>query len=531
MGKKILVWLRFYKVGWLVASLVIIGVITTILKKNMYYTTYLGFSLTPSFKASCIGILLFLVVIKVYSIYIKSKIYQINTGRSYPRDFFATRMKWRELLNFYIDADPYRIDERTLPFANWRDSEGIIFGKTKTGRIVKRDTNDKGNVACFALPGGGKTSSQIIPTAICFGGSVFAIDIKGDIYNAAKDYRRIKLFDPENPDISWQFNPLEGIEDMSLAERVSYISNTAITLIPEEGDKSKYFTDGGRDFFCGITLYLLAQDLHTSFPSIVKAIVNGNYADWVRRIKDSDCNEAKEFTDSYFGTNEANVAGAYGTAVKRLRPLATGNLYTLLGNDKDSISPKDLDEGIDIYIRLPQEKIQLYAPITTLMVQMFTTAFMQRPDETSDPTMRPIVFLLDEFHQLNFDLDTITSSMATLRSKKVTLFISLQSIAQLETRYGKAGARQIIDCCAYISVMGAQEPESRKFFADLIGTRKVLKVSTSKELSLQSRKKNRSIHESEEPIFKPADFGHLNDDVVVIANGKYIRAKKTYHFK
>lgn len=455
----------------------------------------------------------------------------MNTGRNYYRDYLDTKMKWWELLNFYVDADPYRIDERTLPFANWRDSEGIILGKTKSGRIVKRDTNDKGNVACFALPGGGKTSSQIIPTALCFGGGVFAIDIKGDIYNAAKDSRRIKLFDPEDLDSSWQFNPLEGIENMNLTDRVSYISNMAITLIPEEGDKSKYFTDGGRDFFCGIALYLLSQDIHTSFPSIVKAIVTGNYADWVRRIKTSNCNEAKEFTDSYFGTNEANVAGAYGTAVKRLRPLATGNLYILLGNDKESISPKDLDDGIDIYIRLPQEKIQLYAPITTLIVQRFTTAFMQRPDVTDDSTRCPIVFLLDEFHQLNFDLETITSSMATLRSKKVTLFISLQSIAQLETRYGKAGARQIIDCCAYISVMGAQEPESREFFSKLIGTRKVLKITTSKESSLQWRHKNRSMHESEEPVFKPADFGNLKDDVIIIINGKYIRAQKTYHFK
>lgn len=40
-----------------------------------------------------------------------------------------------------------------------------------------------------------------------------------------------------------------------------------------------------------------------------------------------------------------------------------------------------------------------------------------------------------------------------------------------------------------------------------------------------------SIQEAREYIFQPEDFGNLNDKVIIIANGKYIMADKTYCFK
>lgn len=531
MGKKILEKIKYYNIHWFLFAIFLILPFTRILKSKFYHTVHFGIQLSPTDKANILAIILLFFIILCMIFYLQYRIYEVNTGRNYFLDRIKTKKKWHELFAFYKDSDPYRIDERTLPIEDWNKAEGIILGKTKSGRLIKRDSKDKGNAACFARPGSGKTTSQIIPTALRFKGGVFAIDIKGDIYNATKKFRKIKIFDPEDVNNSFNFNPLMGIEKLSISERVSYIENMSISLIPEEGDKSKYFTDGGRDFFCGIALYLLSEDITISFVDIIKSVVFGTYSEWVLKIKNSSCFEAKEYTDAYFGTNEANVAGAYGTAVKRLRPLTTGNLAKLLHNNEECISPDDLENGIDIYIRLPQEKLKLYAPISTLIVQTFMNAFMKRPDEAYSCNVNPIIFLLDEFHQLNFDLDTITTAMATLRSKKVTLFITLQSIAQLESQYGKAGARQIIDCCAIISVMDAQDPESREYFSKAIGTKKVLKSSTSRNRSLQNRHKSMNIHEEREPIFQPADFGNLKDDVIIIINGKYIRAQKTYHFK
>lgn len=531
MGKKILKTIDTYGIWQFIVLVAMIQVLLSIIAPAFDHTKIGFIHISPETKSALASILSFICLCILYVLFLRSRLYYIKTGRVYRIDRLKYQRSWFELLTYFKDSDPYVMDEESLPYENWQDTDGVILGMTESGRLIKRESSGIGNIACFALPGAGKTTAEIIPTALRFNGGVFALDIKGDIYAATKDIRNIKVFAPDDISISCHFDPLMGIESMNLNERCAYIENMAIALIPDEGDKSKYFVDGGRDFFCGVALYLLCSDINTSFVDIVNAVLTSNYAYWVSKIKNSSCLEAKEYTDAYYGTNEANVAGAYGTAVKRLRPLIAGNLAALLDGKGECITPHDLEGGTDVYIKIPQEKINIYAPVTTMIVQSFLNGFMKRADISSKRPSPPIILLLDEFHQLNFDLDMITTAMATLRSKNVSLFIAQQSIAQLESRYGKAGARQIIDCCAYVTVMSAQDPESREFFSKLIGTRKTLTVGTTNDGDILQKRSNKSVHEAREPIFFPADFGNLGDDVIIYANGKYIRAKKTYYFE
>ena len=362
----------------------------------------------------------------------------------------------------------------------------------------------------------------MIPTALNFGGSILAIDIKGDILRATQRRRKIKVFSPDNPATSCHYNPLLGIETLSLTERRQFIENMSYVLVQDEKD-GKYFVDTARDFFCGIALYILHKDINTSFPDIAKAILQGNAIDWVLKIKDSDCEESKDYTDSYFGSNEKNLSGGYGGIAKAVRPFATGEFAELLTDDGNCLSPATLDDGYDIYIEIPQDKIKLYSPISTIMVQSFMTSFMRRPDKSSGIERQPVLFLLDEFPQLRFDFDTLSAALSTLRSKSVSIFIAAQSIAQLINRYGESSCREIIDTCAYISIMSAQDPQSRKFFQNLIGTQKVLKMTSNDD--------NRGAQEVREPIFQTEDFANLGDKVIIYAHGKYIVAEKTYYFK
>lgn len=473
-------------------------------------------------------LIIFLFVIG-WALYFLSVHYENGTGgRNYLKDRFRYERSYGQLLRYFRDADPYKLDVSTLPVEDWHHVDGVILGKIGD-RLIMRESRGVGNLAVFSLPGGGKTTAQIIPTALRFGGSVLAIDIKGDILHATREHRkRIKVFAPDDLTASCHYNPLYGIEKLSNVERRAYIEQLAYTLLPDtQDDDGKYFIEGGRDYFCGVALDLLHRDIHATFPEIAEAIVTGNAFDWTTRIVNEGCNMAKSYVASYMGSNEKNVAGAYGVIVKCLRPYYDTTLSELLDGDVDCITPETLENGWDIYIEIPQDKIQQYAPITAILVQHFMAAFMRRPDVSSGTKTRPIIFLLDEFPQLQLDYKTLSSALATLRSKGVSLYMAMQSIAQLTQLYGDAGFRSIIDTCAYISIMSAQDTQSRKYFSELCGTRKVLKIGTSQGENSSSR----STQEEREPIFQPEDFGNLNDDVIIIANGKYIRAQKTYFFK
>lgn len=469
-----------------------------------------------------------------YFIFLRSTFYHDKTGRNFGTDHGKFGMGYVELVDYFHDADNKRIPKEELPAENWKEAEGIILGHVGN-RLVKRASDGVGNLALFSLPGGGKTTSQIIPSAMRFKGSVLCIDIKGDVLNWVRKHikRKIKIFAPDNAKISCHFDPLGGIKKMDITARKAFIENLGFALVPDEpGDNAKFFVDGGRDFWNGISLYLLAQDINTSFMDIVNAILNDDPFSWITRVRDSEVYEAKIFLDAYYGANERNISGQYKKICDCVRPFTNGALAELLQAADDAITPKTLDSGYDVYIEIPQDKIQMYAPVTTIIVQNFMNFFMGRPDSSSGVKIRPILMLLDEFPQLHFNIETLLSAMETLRSKKVSLFLAQQSLASLSRRYGDDGCREIIDNCAYISVMSAQDPKSREFFQKLIGTRKVLKVGKSDTTNSKSGgSSSKSVQQARETVYQPEDFGNLNDRVVIVANGRYIEADKCYCFK
>lgn len=260
------------------------------------------------------------------------------------------------------------------------------------------------------------------------------------------------------------------------------------------------------------------RDPNTTFGNVITTLVYAKKGDGnaiVAKINANGSPDAKAYLASYCGSNERNVAGCYNHCVTALRPIAM--LIPILDGDGDCISIDTLAQGYDIYIEIPQDKITLYAPVTSLMIQAFLTGFMQRPDAAQGN--RPILFLLDEFAQLHLDFATISTALSTLRSKSVSLFLAMQSVAQLNNRYTPDKAREIIDTCAYVSVMSAQDPASRQYFSDMIGTKKIL------------RRHGDSATEATEPIVPPAQLGNLNDQVLIYAHGKYCFADKTFYFR
>ena len=77
-------------------------------------------------------------------------------------------------------------------------------------------------------------------------------------------------------------------------------------------------------------------------------------------------------------------------------------LDELLSKGGDCINIEDLENGSDIYLQISQEHLDAYAPLFTLLIQSFSTAFTKRPDSSTGVKNRPILMLMDEFPQLTF---------------------------------------------------------------------------------------------------------------------------------
>lgn len=494
-------------------------------KENFFYSTVAGLSPIISY-----GLWAAFLVARY-----KTVIYRFQTGRDHQYDRNHYHRSTGDLMDYFKDADPHRLDTSTFPYLPWKSSDGIIFG-SDSGRLVSIPSDSEGNIAVFGPPGSGKTSGIAIMSAMQFAGSVLSVDIKGDLYNfvSRNSNRKILRFAPDHPDarnISCHFDPLNNFQMMNETDQKLYLKNMATVLIQDDGgNDGNYFSSRARKIFQGVAWLMISENSQTSFPKIVHAILQGNIFDWVTKALDSDCEQAKECLASFFGNSEKNVAGAYDALTNSLLDFSNPILDDLLGKSDHSISTDLLDDGYDIYLQIRQEHLTAYAPLFTLIVQSLSQELLNRPDSSTGVQNRPILMLLDEFPQLSFSYDLINSNLSTLRSKAVICMLIQQNLSQLDYRYRHEGTRSILGNCNYQLILGSNDIASSKVFSDMIGNRKVLKVSNS--FSSRTRgSSSKSVQETEARIFPPEFFGDLSDQSILYFKGKYIQLKKLNCYK
>lgn len=475
----------------------------------------------------------FIIFFTVY----RDKSYRYKTGRNYGHDNRKYKRTYAELVEYFQDAEPHKLDTSDFKVMPWRNAKGIIFG-TDNGKLIKIPSNSECNIAIFGPPGSGKTSGIAIINAMSFQGSVLAVDVKGDLYNYVSQHtdRKIVRFCPDSPAAlkdSVRFDPFAELKHMDETDKKLYLESVATVLIADEGGSDgNYFTTRARKMFQGITHLILHKDPDASFPYVIHAILQGNVFEWVTRAIESDCEPAKELLASFYGNSEKNVSSAYDALTTALVHFSNPILDELLSNKGNCISIKTLEQGTDLYLQISQEHLDAYAPLFTLLIQSMSTAFTKRPDSSTGVKNRPILMLLDEFPQLTFSYKLINSNLSTLRSKSVICMVIQQNLSQLEYRYQPTGARSILGNCNYQIILGSNDINSSKVFSDTFGVKKILKISNSETMA-QNNTTGRSVQEATEKVFLPEYFGDLsaNNKMVIYFKGKYCKCKKLNCYK
>lgn len=555
--------IEYYKIHELIVfALIMVGIATYfIFTIESYMNAYINDKQRVIIRLIIIGAFSRVYLKHAYNT-IRSQVYRQLTGRSYGYDHSKYKRSFNELIDYFKDADPYKIDTEKLDKVSWKNAEGVILGKTKDGKLFNiPSTKDGRNYMVFGLPSSGKTASTIITSCLRFGakhpldknnketdGSVFCIDLKGDIYKATSAYRNIKTFNLMDVEKSCHYNPFSGIEKLDTDARCNFIESIGFNIIPKvsSGD-GKYFSDTALDFWNGISLYLLGHDINTSFPDVIKAILYGNPIDWIKRVVNDGCEESKRRLQSKYGENERNLQGSYSLLAQSCRKLASEKLFFLLGNEPeyDYISVQSLEDGYDVYLQLDQSELCNYSALLSMIVQGFLTDFMTREKNPqagrlSDGSLRPQLMVLDEFAQLtNLEYDCIKTAFMTLRSKNISILCALQSRSSIaEMFHSEDACKSLIDCVTTFAFLSIQEVETRKWASELIGTRKVLKTGNNQNNEANGTQgTGSSANEAEEPIFHPADFGNLidkntgRDKIIIYSQGKYLQADKIYYFK
>jgi len=386
---------------------------------------------------------------------------------------------------------------------------GVVFGKQGSGYITKPEDMD-GHVLVVGGVGTGKSSCIAIPTLRSYGESIFAIDIKGELYDRTKTHRpNIKVFNPLREN-SYGYDPYFCLyHSHNPAQEARAIAQAIVPLPPDT--KEPFWIESAQNILTAAILHFSAQGL--SFLQTIQQIQSRPPQALVQELCASPTRETVYFANSFLGMKEETITSIVLELSKNVVHFITDKHLISALSRNNKITPDDLEYGNDIYIQIPEHLLRQWKNLLTLIVNQFLTHFEQRPEANA----RPILFLLDEFPRLG-KVSAMLDGLATLRSKKISICLIIQSLAQLDTIYGQNERKVISDTCAYKAILGATDADTQEYFSRLVGTYDKQMTShgdTREAFTGFPKGKSTNTYEHETRIIKPHEFGMLSDIVLL----------------
>lgn len=406
------------------------------------------------------------------------------------------------------------------------EESGLYLGLESAwgkGYYVGKKSNQDGNVLITGINGSGKSyicAKSMIET---WHEPFIALDCKRELsyhYRSLQHNGRSKreyiIFDPTNGGVHFDPFAILKNDNLHFIQNVREIAYILISKPPN--DPNSYWIDIARDFLSAIIVYCFSIGL--DFIETMLVTVQYPVSEWCRKINQSDSDNAKRFISEVSGLKEEHQA-IIGTEMKRHLMVFVTDPYVQAAlsdtENETSFSWDDIitaDEAPNVFLRLDQDRLEQWNGMIRLMLTQLIRTLERRPDKQSlqGRNVKPILLLLDEFPLLG-KMDAITNALTTLRSKKVTFCLMIQSIAQLDAVYGKDIRKIIVDNCQYKAILNITEPDSQEYFSRIIGSVPIGKRGISQNYDLYSEHitYGQQIQEFREPLILPHEFATNRD--------------------
>lgn len=412
-----------------------------------------------------------------------------------------------------------------------KKAHGIIFGK-KGWKLVYSPEQAEGHVGVFSASGTGKTASIGIPTLRAWKGTTYTIDISGDICkNSDMPYKLV--YAPEKPDTTPYniFAPIDNLDEIE--DKYEALEQLAFLLMPEElnmNDNARFFLVNGRKILTASLIAFYSKGM--DFIEIAERIVGSSWQELFRDIDNTENIDAIRYINSFEGANQANTAGCKQSADDALKLFATnGKIKRSIRRPKkgeQAVEPKKIEHN-NIFVVVGEDKLNLYAPLMNILTSQIMQYIGTREVQKSSPA---ILLFLDEYGSLKLDKELILDAVRRFRKRRCRIMVLMQNTVDLNLLYGADATRAILSNLKYKVLLGGLgEPESQKYFAELIG----YKDSTKHSTSSNAKQTTHTESEAKEWVIEPADLDRQGKDtVILIASNEpdgHMKLKKNYYFK
>jgi type IV secretion system protein VirD4 len=267
--------------------------------------------------------------------------------------------------------------------------------------------------------------------------SVVVNDIKGELFTQTAGYRatlgQVFVIDPTG--IGNRYDPLMGkqTEDELLS------AATHLLFKPDEGEGAIF---SQRATVMLTQLFLAARREAVSPLPYVRHLIRLGLPATATRLQLVSPELATQlldvpFTDVNFADRFLN--SAWGTLTARMRPLLTETVIrSLSGSDFRAQDLMIKDKPITVYLLWPERDLLALSPLVRLVWGSLINTLITTYDRQQGAGCHPTLLLIDEAGRSA--IPSLAEHATTVVGRKITLWVAVQSLSQLDVVYGKERA-------------------------------------------------------------------------------------------
>ena len=432
------------------------------------------------------------------------------------------------------------------------------------------------NVLVLGGTGSGKTHMYVIPNALQANQDLFFTDTKGTLAKQLGGMFEshgydVVVFSTKTPAESAGYNmlhylktPLDVIEwvrafvsvtdgEAAKTEEAFWTNTTVLLLLTQVGYLVFHCPEADRNLNGLITLLSLAQASEddesyvSPYELLMREVADGTVlherpapqangeARGRRSFKPASQSrfawetvaEPKAPEDDFSLLCWTLLKSAAGKTLKSVIISTNSRLQSMMVPEMRRLTMRD-EMGLDRYGEPGRKRVVFAETSDTTDAFSFLMAMMvwqtihlstqRADDEFAGELPRPLHLMCDEFYNLG-RLSEMDHVITTVRSRNISMSIMLQSVAQLEARYGEHEAQVIVDNCDVVLHLGGKSTKTNKMISEMVGKQTVdLETWNCTRGASGSTTRNRNLVERD--LIQSSEVGRLpRDKAIVIVSG------------
>lgn len=419
---------------------------------------------------------------------------------------------------------------------------GIILGRDRHGYLA---LGGQESVALYAPPRSGKTSGVAIPNAMAFDGSLVALDLRGEIYDATAGARaeagqrviRLEPFNEEGRTHRW--NPLAYVR-RGTVDAYGDVERIAHQVIQDAPGPNSFFSKTARLGFTGVAM-MLAEDPDEAFTlnAVARILVRPDVKTFVPARLEQRRGAGRPYSRAC-----ADACRAFVQAPAETFQNITQTIHADLGlflnprvaamtaaNDFDL---RELRRSLHaIYLVVHDEDLEALRPLTSLLFQQLVnvmTAVRPGRGKGCDPLSRhQVLGIFDEFVRLG-KVPRLAHANSFVGGYDMRIIYIVQDRRQPEEHYGVSGAKVLLNSCGVEMLFRTKDQDIAREVSERLGYDTVDGTSETKARAggALAPKASETVSDARRALLLPQEVTQLGEDEVILfrAGIPAVRAKR-----